>query len=128
MSQHIKTLSAAERKANDMRAANPREPVYPVSKDAEPVTPASGAVEMGAPATPLVEPPDVVVIAAPPNPGRPEPGMFDVVLKHGWVPPEGGAKLKAGTRQTVRIEDARYLIEAGIAVDADQLEAGTIKG
>ena len=114
------TKEERERRAVADDAANPRVPVSPVSTERdEPTTDAAGGLPVGTPGTVDPLPAEKRVVenleAAKKVPS------FPVRLKRGYYPMDGGAKLSEGKEIELPIEEARRLIEAGIAVRNDEV-------
>lgn len=120
------TKEERERRANNINEnalspdnGNPRVPVYPVREGAEPITPAAGAYAVGTPGT--AEPESVEKVEAIKHEAAARVPTFPVKFKRGYFPKDGGAKITEGTERELPIEEARYVIEAGIADRADAL-------
>ncbi len=118
-------LTKAEREARLAadNAANPREPVSPVSElRDEPKTDAAAGFPIGTPGTfdPLPSQDPVAAVKAQQEAANRVP-MFPVRIIRGYTPLDGSAKLKEGAEVELPIEEARRLIESGAAVRNDAL-------
>lgn len=118
-------ITRAEREARLAadNAANPREPVSPVSdlRD-EPTTDAAGGFPVGTPGTFEPSPAqDPVAAAKAVQEAASHVPMFPVRITRGYWPMDGGAKLTEGKEIELPIEEARRLIESGGAVRNDAL-------
>ncbi len=112
-----------ERRASVLETSNPREPTPPTSDQRdEPITDAAGGFPTGTPGTaepsPLTDPVKKAELVAKAAAYVP---MFPVILKRGYYPMDGSAKLAEGKKVELPIEEARRLIESGIAARADAL-------
>lgn len=118
-------ITKAEREAREaaLLATNPREPVDPVSElRDEPTTDAAAGFPVGTPGTADPTPAsDPVKAAKAIQEASARIPMFPVKMKRGYYPVDGSAKLKEGEEVELPIEEARRLIESGIAVRADAL-------
>ena len=112
----------------DGRTENPRVPVEPVSEDALPMTPATGAFPVGTPGHSTPDDPAELAREIADAHSRVE--MREVVILRGYQPGTGGFEhvsgdvgpggmLKEGAVVKMRVEDARFLEESGIAQSTD---------
>ena len=103
--------------AIDLAAENPRLPASPVREDApEPKTDAATAFPTGTPGT--IDP---LPVLPPPTPESVPNPMFPVKILRGYWPKDGSGKLAPDTEVELPIAEARWLIESGLAVRADEL-------
>jgi hypothetical protein len=110
---------AAER-VNELTDGNGRLPTEAVREGAHPITKAAGALAVGTPGTMEPPNPEDLAVATVVTPSVVVP-MRKIVFLRGYFAKEGGKKIASGTEMDLPIEDARYLIECGIAKLVDTI-------